>query len=182
LLYARQAWNYRPLPVDALVRQLLGDMLIVNGIRTIAAWLKTRPMPPIRPQTFVVAAVWLVAFGCWLALAPAAALAALALWLGPLLTLTQLLQKLRSFAEHSGGPGVTPGWQDWTYSWRTGLAGRLTIWPYCINYHREHHERPGLHWHELPAAAAGGYALSGGSFWRLLKQPSVRPHAGDRRA
>jgi fatty acid desaturase len=107
-----------------------------------------------------------------------------------LLTLTQLLQKIRSFAEHSGGPGVTPGWQDWSYSWRTGFLGRLTIWPYNINFHREHHEWPALHWHALPAAAAAAAgaangitsetntvgtarALSSRSLWRVLCELSV---------
>jgi fatty acid desaturase len=167
LLFADQPWNYRPLPWRALLRQLLGDLLLVNGIRTLATWRRTEAFPAIRRSTLVLAAAWLGALGVWLALAPRAALLALALWLLPLLTLTQLLQKLRSFAEHSGGPGVTPGWQDWTYSWRIGLIGRLTLWPYHINYHREHHARPALRWHELPAADSGHH-LRGRLFWRLL--------------
>jgi fatty acid desaturase len=177
LLYARQAWKYRPLPALVLLRQLLGDLLIVNGVRTIAAWCRTRPLPPIRLQSVAIAGLWLVWLGSWLALAPESALFALVLWLGPLLTLTQLLQKLRSFAEHSGGPGVTPGWQGWTYSWRIGLPGRLTIWPYHIHYHREHHERPDLHWHQLPAAAAAaaGRHLEGRSLWKLLVRPGASP-------
>ena len=175
LLYAGQPWDYRPLPLGSLMRQLLGDLLIVNGARTIAAWWRTRPLPSIRPPTVAIAGVWLAVLGSWLALAPGAALLALILWFVPLLTVTQLLQKLRSFAEHSGGPGVTPGWQDWTYSWRIGLLGRLTIWPYQINYHREHHERPDLRWHELPAAATAGNGLAGRSFWMLLTRPVARP-------
>jgi fatty acid desaturase len=174
LLYASQAWDYRPLPFGALVRQLFGDLFVVNGIRTIAAWRKTRPFPPIRAQTMIVATVWLAALGLWLIIAPRTALVALVLWLAPLLTLTQLLQKLRSYAEHSGGPGLTPGWEDWTYSWRIGLLGRLTIWPYHINYHREHHERPDLHWHQLPAIVASDISLTGRSFWRILSQPVAR--------
>jgi fatty acid desaturase len=171
LLYAGQAWSYRPLPPGALLRQLLGDLLIVNGVRTIAAWQRTRSRPVIRRHTVAIAAAWLVVLASWVALAPQAAILALALWLGPLLTVTQLLQKLRSFAEHSGGPGATAGWQDWTYSWRVGLLGRLTIWPYRINYHREHHEQPALHWHELPPAVDPRPRLAGRSLWRLLALP-----------
>ena len=37
-------------------------------------------------------------------------------------------------------------------SWAPGLVGRLTIWPYNINYHREHHARPKVPWDRLPAA------------------------------
>ena len=175
LLYAGQPWDYRPLSLSSLMRQLLGDLLIVNGARTIATWRSTQPLPPIRPLTVVIAAVWLAALGFWVAFAPGKALIALILWFVPLLTLTQLLQKLRSFAEHSGGPGATPGWQDWTYSWRIGRLGRLTIWPYNINYHREHHERPDLRWHELPAAATTRNWLAGRTFWRLLAGPLAPP-------
>ena len=168
LLYANQAWNYRPLPVGALIRQLLGDLLIVNGARSIAAWQKSRPFPAIAAQTAIVAAAWLVAVGFWIAVEPGTAMMALALWFAPLLTLTQLLQKLRSYAEHSGGPGVTPGWDDWTYSWRPGILGRMTIWPYNINRHREHHQQPHLAWHRLPPVAAERACLAGSSLWRLL--------------
>lgn len=166
LLYAGQVWNYRPLRLRILLKQLLADLLVVNGIRTLAAWRRQHPLPRVRPATLALAGVWFAALGAWLVLSPRTALIALALWCVPLLTLTQLLQKLRSFAEHSGGPGVTPGWQDWTYSWRSGVLGRLTIWPYNINYHREHHQRPQLHWHQLPAVA--GDALAGREFRRLL--------------
>jgi len=175
LLYAGQSWNYRPLPAAALLRQLLGDLLLVNGIRTIAAWLGSHPDRPIRTATVALAGAWLAALAIWLAVAPAAASVALLLWFGPLLTLTQLLQKLRSFAEHSGGPNVTPGWPDWTYSWQAGPLGRLTIWPYHIHYHREHHARPALHWHELPAVAGHGERLAGSAFWRLLSQNPASP-------
>ena len=175
LLYANQRWNYRPLPFGALMRQLAGDLLVVNGVRTIAAWRKSRPFPPIASQTTIIAAVWLVALGTWVMVAPLSALVALALWFGPLLTLTQLLQKLRSYAEHSGGPGTTPGWQDWTYSWRTGLLGRMTIWPYNINFHREHHQQPNMPWHQLPAVAVSRDCLAGGSLWRILAAPGDHP-------
>ncbi|MDH5617778.1 MAG: fatty acid desaturase family protein [Gammaproteobacteria bacterium] len=175
LLYVNQAWNYQPLPFGALLRQLLGDLLIVNGARTIAAWRKSRPFPPMSAQTMIIAAAWIIALGLLIYAQPAVAMIALALWILPLLTLTQLLQKLRSYAEHSGGPGVTPGWQDWTYSWRPGLLGRMTIWPYNINRHREHHQQPGLAWHHLPSVAADRACLAGSSLWQLLAAQRDHP-------
>lgn len=175
LLYANQAWNYRPLPFALLLRQLLGDLLMVNGARSIAAWHKSRPFPPVAAQTIVVAAAWLIALGLWIRVEPGMAMIALALWFGPLLTLTQLLQKLRSYAEHSGGPGVTPGWDDWTYSWRPGILGQMTIWPYNINRHREHHQQPELAWHQLPPVATNGECLRGSSLWRLLAARRNQP-------
>jgi fatty acid desaturase len=175
LLYANQAWNYQPLPLGALLRQLLGDLLIVNGARTIAAWRKSRTFPPIGAHMMMIAAAWLIALGFWVKVEPKLAMIALALWFGPLLTLTQLLQKLRSYAEHSGGPGVTPGWHDWTYSWRPGLLGRMTIWPYNINRHREHHQQPDLAWHQLPPVPADREGLAGSSLWRILAAQRGHP-------
>ena len=168
LLYAKQAWNYRPLPATALARQLAGDLLLVNGIRTLIAWRRLRPLPRIPRPTVVIAALWLAAVGLWAIVDARAALVGLALWFGPLLTLTQLWQKLRSYAEHSGGPGVTPNWPDWTYSWRPGTIGRMTIWPYNINLHREHHQQPALPWHRLADATDSGPQLPGGALWDLL--------------
>lgn len=143
LLYAGQRWNYRPLPLKPLLIQLLGDLFVVNGARTIGAWRRSGAGFHLATGTWVAMVIWI---GALLLASPRILL----LWFVPLLTLTNLLQKVRSFAEHSGGPGVTRGWLDWTYSWRVGLLGRLTIWPYNINLHREHHLRPATPWHRLP--------------------------------
>ncbi len=169
LLYARQPWNYRPLRANALLRQLLGDCLLVNGIRTIIAWLRQFGATRIAARTCAVAGLWIAVITAGAVIAPEATMRALLLWFIPLLTVTQLLQKLRSFAEHSGGPGVTPGWPFWTYSWKVGLIGRLTIWPYNINYHREHHDKPALRWHELPGAGSR-QRLDATRLWSLLRQ------------
>lgn len=189
LLYARQHWNYRPLPPGKLVAQLLGDLLVVNGARTIAAWRDWQESkPPSDPgqgarripwPAVVPAIVWLTGIASWVVAAPLSATSVLALWVVPLLTLTQLLQKLRSYAEHSGGPYTTRDWPHWTYSWRPGLLGRLTLWPYRINLHREHHERPQLHWHEL-TRTQDEELLPGSSLWRLLAAPVYPrpPHTG----
>ncbi len=70
------------------------------------------------------------------------------LWFVPYVTVTQLLQKIRSFAEHATADADP----SLSCSWAPGLLGRLTIWPYNINYHREHHSRPKVPWDRLPAA------------------------------
>lgn len=151
LLYAGQHWHYRPLTGNALLRQLAGDLLLVNGLRTLAALGKQGGMPKPQLGTLLPTVAWAVALGIVFYRWPATLLPVAILWFLPLLTVTNLLQKLRSFAEHSGGPGVTPGWNDWTYSWRPGVLGRLTIWPYNINRHLEHHGAPTVPWHALPA-------------------------------
>ena len=169
LLYAGQAWNYRPLAMPTLLLQLLGDLFIVNGIRTILAWTQAGRPPRISGTTILLSGVWIAAIAAAVVISPGTAIKVLLLWFLPLLTVTQLLQKLRSYAEHSGGPNATPGWMDWTYSWRVGWLGRATIWPYHINYHREHHTQPGLRWHELPdAVTANSHHLEGAQLWPLL--------------
>jgi len=169
LLYARQHWQYQPLTANALLRQLAGDLFLVNGLRTLAALSKNRGMPMPQRATLLPAAVWALAIGVVITRWPAALVPAAVLWFVPLLTMTNLLQKLRSFAEHSGGPGVTPGWNEWTYSWSPGLLGRLTIWPYNINRHLEHHREPTVPWHALPSLSIESQpALSGNSLPGLL--------------
>lgn len=180
LLYAGQHWNYRPLTGNALLRQLLGDLFLVNGVRTIAALLKQEQMPAPRAATLIPAAIWALGIGMLAVRWPAVMLQVAVLWFVPLLTVTNLLQKLRSFAEHSGGPGVTPNCNDWTYTWRPGVLGRLTIWPYNINRHLEHHRDPAVPWHALPSLAnESGPAFRGSSLPGLLyrgrNKQEVRP-------
>ncbi len=169
LLYAGQPWNYRPLPKRRLLQQLAGDLLFVNGLRTMVAWRRGGGLPAVSAATLLPIVIWIGLATMLASQWPARAAVAALIWFGALLTLTNLLQKLRSFAEHSAGPGVTPGWDDWTYTWRIGWLGRLTIWPYHINLHQEHHARPGEPWHRLPRIAAGTPAARrGASLWTLL--------------
>lgn len=169
LLYARQHWHYQPLYGYALLRQLAGDLFLVNGLRTMVALSKRGGMPMPQRVTLIPAAAWALSLGVMFARWPAAFIPVVVLWFVPLLTITNLLQKLRSFAEHSGGPGVTPGWDDWTYSWRPGLLGRLTIWPYNINRHLEHHGAPTVPWYALPTLSTESQpALAGSSLPALL--------------
>jgi fatty acid desaturase len=156
LLYRGQRWSYRPLPMGSLALQLLGDLLGWNAV--VLAWRyfaerrrggglrlpRTRAYPELAAQYALFAALWIAAAVLW----PAVALRVAALWFLPYLTLTQLLQKVRSFAEHTDDADRHAR----SCSWAPGLLGRLTIWPYNINYHREHHARPDVPWNRLPAA------------------------------
>lgn len=154
LLYAGQPWDYRPLPLRRLVPQLLGDLLLVNNLLTLGLYLRERAsptgrlkLPPGRvfPEFFAMAGLfWAsVALAAWLA--PWAVAKALVVWFVPLLTLTQAIQKVRSFAEHAALDA-----EELSYSWEPGLLGRLVLWPYNIQYHREHHIHPSVPWFELP--------------------------------
>lgn len=156
LLYRGQRWNYRPLTTGALTAQLAGDLSGWNACATSWHYLterrrggllrlpRTRAYPELGVQFALFAAAWAGAAIRW----PVTALHLAALWFLPYLTLTQLLQKLRSFAEHTDAPGQ----DDRSCSWAPGLLGRLTIWPYNIGYHREHHAHPNVPWSRLPAA------------------------------
>jgi len=153
LLYRWQPWDYLPLSRARLLRQLLGDLLLVNMLRTgVALWREQRNpqsllrLPPTRitPETIVLIALSGAMLLLWAASDPASLGRVALLWFGTFFTLTQLIQKVRSFAEH--GP-LDSG--EATYSWRPGLLGRLTLWPYNINYHREHHAHPAVPWHAL---------------------------------
>jgi fatty acid desaturase len=157
LLYRGQPWNFRPLSGGALVRQLAGDTLAFHGIVMTLRYFRerrpggeldlpvTRAYPELVAQFAVFAAAWAAA----LALSPEAARRAALLWFVPFFTVTQLLQKIRSFAEHA----LDHDEASRSCSWAPGVIGRLTIWPYNINYHREHHAQPSIPWDRLPQAA-----------------------------
>lgn len=155
LLYRGQPWTFRPLPAGALVRQLAGDVLAWNSIALAIRYLRearrgdtlklarTRPYPELIIQYVVFVGAFAGAFVIW----PVTTLHVALLWFVPYVTVTQLLQKIRSFAEHAA-EDVDP---SLSCSWSPGILGRLTIWPYNINYHREHHSRPKVPWDRLPA-------------------------------
>jgi fatty acid desaturase len=156
LLYRGQPWQYLPLGTMALVRQIAGDVsgwyAIGTAIRYFRErrdgralkWRAIRPYPELALQFVVFYGAAVAAFVMW----PAEATRAAALWFVPYVTLTQLLQKVRSFAEH----GTAAAEPSLSCSWSPGLLGRLTIWPYNINYHHEHHAHPKIPWNRLPSA------------------------------
>ncbi|CAB3759222.1 MULTISPECIES: fatty acid desaturase [Burkholderia] len=157
-LYHGQPWRFRPLGAAPLARQFLGDLFVLNMVRNMAAFRRAGGQNMRLGRPFhAAAAVWvaIVALLVWACSARTLMLVA-ALWFVPLLTLSVLLQKIRSMAEHSGGPHATPGWADWTYSWRTGWIGRVLVWPYHINLHLQHHRNPAVPWHALPNAVDDG--------------------------
>ncbi|MDC3735914.1 fatty acid desaturase [Pseudomonas syringae pv. syringae] len=176
-LYYRQPWQFRPLTAKLLARQLLGDLLLINTLRNIAAYKAAEGAPPALTRPLISAAlVWLmiVAVLIWQCSAQTFGLVAM-LWFLPLITVGTLLQKIRSMAEHSGGPGVTPGWEEWTYAWRVGWLGRFFIWPYHINLHLQHHRTASIPWHALPSAVRAEEQLMASRslaslMWSRLKQ------------
>jgi fatty acid desaturase len=169
LLYTGQDWDYRPLPARRLLRQLVFDTLLVNQLKTVVAYqrelggegvleLPTHRWWPELP--LMGAAFWgTVAAVAWFE--PTLVLRAALIWLVPLVTLTQGIQKVRSFAEHAALDAP-----ELSYSWAPGLLGRLVLWPYNIQFHREHHEQPSVPWYRLPKAfpdrvARPGHTLPG---------------------
>jgi fatty acid desaturase len=156
LLYRGQPWAFRPLRTRALIGQLAGDVLTWNSVALVIRYVRerrtrerlklprTRAYPELVAQYTAFAAAIAAAFVLW----PVVTLRTSLLWFLPYLTVTQLLQKIRSFAEHVT-ENIDP---SLSCSWAPAVLGRLTIWPYNINYHREHHSHPTIPWDRLPAA------------------------------
>ena len=108
------------------------------------------------------ALVW-GAFAAFAWVEPVLALRVAFVWLVPFLTLTQGIQKVRSFAEHAALDAP-----ELSYSWAPGWLGRLVVWPYNIQYHREHHERPSIPWYELPGSFPDRVARPGNTLPSLM--------------
>lgn len=151
-LYHQQPWKFRPLSGKLLLRQLLGDLFVINTLRNLRAYRDAGGASPKMTRSIAAAGIiWLtlLSFIAWQTSVQTMMLIVL-LWFLPLATLGTLLQKIRSIAEHSGGPDVTPGWPQWTYAWKVGCVGRFFIWPYHINLHLHHHRSANHPWHALP--------------------------------
>lgn len=172
LLYRDQPWDYRPLGSWALTRQLAGDLFMVNNFRTLKHFSREMrdpesklALPPLRlhPELWGVVAVYVGLAVAGLAV-DAGSFARFALvWFVPLVTLTQAIQKVRSFVEHAPMDA-----DELTYSWRPGWFGRLVLWPYHINYHREHHVHPRVPWYRLPETFPDAIQRPGSSLWSVL--------------
>lgn len=171
-LYRFQSWDYRPLTLKRLVPQILGDIFLVHNFVGVVLPLRTMLSPSpqglrllgLKPYPeYYLYLLGLVGMMTLLFLeAPAVFWHVMSFWFLPLFTLAHLWHKLRSFAEHSWDE-ASP-----TYSWQVGWLGRATIWPYHINFHREHHQNPTVPWHQLPVQFAGVSQKKGRDFKQLL--------------
>ena len=183
LLYRDQPWHYQPLGATSLARQLLGDLLMLNNLRTLFHFqrelrdpdsLLALPSARTWPEFYATVVLWAGAYVAWCLIDPTNAGRFALLWVVPLLTLTQAIQKVRSFAEHGPMTSENPPPErftdqtELTYSWRPGLFGRLVLWPYHINYHREHHVHPRIPWYDLPRSFPEAAQRPGRSLARLL--------------
>ncbi len=173
LLYSNQPWNYKPLRLSKLVIQFLNDILIVGLIKTMMRMRKELNNPNSKlqlPQGKIYVETW-VALAIWIAIITtliltvngSVLLKVLTVYLIGFFVVMAFLVKLRSMGEHSLGSD-----DEVTNSWRAGLLGRLTLWPYHINYHKEHHQCTALKWHELPLAFPEALMKPGFSLWREL--------------
>jgi fatty acid desaturase len=164
LLYRGQPWDYRPLRTFPLLVQLVGDLFLWNNLAMVGRYVqalragtlrlpRTKAYPELALQ-FLLAGV-LVAW-MW-RIHPEALPKILFLWFLPFLTLTQFLQKLRSFAEHAAPEDDASR----SCSWEPGWLGRQFLWPYNINFHREHHLRADVPWSRLPELVVQGTSRPG---------------------
>lgn len=176
LLYRGQPWQYRALPLTRLVQQVLGDLLLWNTIKTLWHFERERrgsrlELPRVKtwPEFYMLVVIYLglVVWGFWVA--PELMGKVVFVWLVPLFTMTQAIQKVRSFLEHAPMDEA-----ELTYSWRPSLLGRLILWPYHINYHREHHLQPRVPWHELPRRFAKEFPTAT-PWWRILWDGRMTP-------
>ena len=155
-LYRKQPWNYQPLTTRLLLKQILGDLFLWNSLRMIWLYIKDRifndnriKLPATKYYTellFQFIFLFLVIGLCfyyW----PSQVTKILLLWFLPYLTFTQFFQKLRSFAEHTDDKADS---DSVSCSWAPGWLGSFFIWPYNINYHKEHHRFTNISWDELP--------------------------------
>ena len=177
LLFRWQPWKYNPLPWPRFLLQVLGDLFLINMILTGIALIREErdahsklqlPSSQVTMDTLLLITGFCIALGLWVWFYPEIFWRFALLWFGTLLTLTHALQKIRSFAEH--GP---PDSENPTYSWRPGILGHLILWPYNINFHREHHEHPGVPWHKLSGRFQGVSGRPSSELLGHLLAPSV---------
>lgn len=167
LLYFGQYWKYRPLTTLQLLVQIIGDLLLWNNLIMAVRYFRLHASPTAAALPKVKAfPEWIIQAICFwgfvamaVTLWPSTGLQALGIWLITYATLTQSIQKVRSFAEHVRGDqdiGEESSSHALSNSWQPGWLGRLTLWPYHIHYHREHHALAHVPWHRLPEINAIG--------------------------
>ncbi|RUR20592.1 phosphatase PAP2 family protein [Legionella sp. km535] len=155
-LYRHQPWNYQALSTRLLLKQILGDLLLWNSLRMLWLFIKDRissnkdinlPVTQYYNDLYIQFMFLFAVIGFGYHYWPTAIMQVLFLWFLPYLTVTQLLQKIRSFAEHTQRTTDT---DSGSCSWAPSWLGTFFIWPYNINYHQEHHRKSNISWDELP--------------------------------
>ncbi len=137
-----------PFPISraSLRRKVVRDLLGVTGVQrrllqiraglgdpkdpAMVRWarLSRAEAPFLISNAFLLGTLWAMGHG-WLYLT---------LWLWPLLTGYQLVSRLRNIAEHAVvGPADDPLRN--TRTTRANLWARMTVAPYWVNHHLEHH-------------------------------------------
>lgn len=154
---AESDWHWPKRPMKAasvLVRDLLG-LNAPKIFRTVFRWSpwinhfsrKDGPSvpKPIERLTIygfhAVVATAVAVSGRWLDL--------LVLWLVPMATIATVLIRVRTIAEHLGLPNETE--LDASRHTEGTWLERLTLCPFNINYHIDHHLFPQVPWYNLPA-------------------------------
>lgn len=180
LLYAGQPWNYAPLPLKQLFSQFLQDLFLIGMLKSLRQLMLEKKNCEsnlkLRKDTFhieswVAVALWLgiLVFGYYW-LATKTLFYSITLYGTGYLTIMPFLEKLRSFTEHSISEekGIT-------HSWNAGLWARSTIWPYHINYHKDHHHNPTIPWHDLPCRFShDGFKDSKIFLSKILELPALK--------
>ncbi|MFM9899180.1 fatty acid desaturase family protein [Sphingorhabdus sp.] len=94
------------------------------------------------------------------------------LWLGALATTFQLFLRIRNIAEHACTP--TGSGDPFTHARTTqaGVIARITVAPYWVNYHSEHHLFMGVPCYNL--AATHRLLGTGGFYPRMTVSPNYR--------
>lgn len=130
-------------------RKMRRDATGVTGTKVLRSVLRgvRRDDPRIRRATWRIVAVQIALLGASTALANP--LVYLGLWLAPYLTVWQVMNRLRSIAEH-GGLRADDDRRTTTHDVRQHAIARLLFVPYRLGWHLAHHADPGVPFRSLP--------------------------------
>jgi fatty acid desaturase len=125
------------------------DATGATGFKLLRAVLRgvRRDDPRVRRATWRILAVQGGLLGASTALA--SPLVYVGLWLAPWLTVWQVMNRLRSIAEH-GGLRADIDTRTTTHDVRQHVGARLLFVPYRLGWHLAHHADPGIPFRSLP--------------------------------
>jgi len=140
--------NY-PVPPASFWRKMRRDATGATGFKLLRAVLRgvRRDDPRVRKATWRILAVQGGLLGVSTALA--SPLVYVGLWFAPWLTVWQVMNRLRSIAEH-GGLRADIDTRTTTHDVRQHLGARLLFVPYRLGWHLAHHADPGIPFRSLP--------------------------------